>query len=201
MENVKADNKLLDFQNKVGVILKDSINPFYKSKYADINALLEVIKPILNEVGLVINQPLTHIDGKPALKTIVRDVEEIIYEEVCPLIENTDPQKFGATITYFRRYALQSLLCLQAEDDDGNSTSKQPVNIKPKQTSPNNNSVINNQIKVSKINQLKYKIYKLGAKNDEQACNLIEDKSGIRINSVKDLTEEKAKEILNLFTN
>ena len=36
------------------------------------------------------------------------------------LPEISDPQKLGSAITYFRRYTLQSLLALQAEDDDGN---------------------------------------------------------------------------------
>ena len=118
-------DKLLKLQQEVEPILKDKVNPFFKSKYADINALLEVIKPALSKNGLVINQPLTNLEGKPALKTILRDDKEIIYEEVVPLIELQDPQKMGAVITYFRRYALQSLLCLQAEDDDGNSVSSE----------------------------------------------------------------------------
>lgn len=127
-------DKLLQFQQEVGIVLKDSTNPFFKSKYADINSLLEVIKPTLNKLGLVINQPLTNIDGKPALKTILRDADKIIYDDIVPLIELQDPQKFGAVITYFRRYALQSLLCLQAEDDDGNSISKKPIKTEPAET-------------------------------------------------------------------
>ena len=43
-----------------------------------------------------------------------------------PMIQ--DPQKLGSAITYFRRYTLQSLLALQAEDDDGN---KAITKIKP----------------------------------------------------------------------
>lgn len=122
-------SKLLEFQKRVHAIAKDSTNPFFKSNYFDINKLLLEVKPILNELGLVINQPLTNIDGKPALKTVLLGVKEDgtinkIYEEVVPLIENPDPQKMGAIITYYRRYALQSLLALQAEDDDGNSVSQ-----------------------------------------------------------------------------
>ena len=42
-------NKLLAFQKRVGAIKKDSVNPYYKSKYVDINSLLDVVKPLLNE--------------------------------------------------------------------------------------------------------------------------------------------------------
>jgi len=37
-----------------------------------------------------------------------------------------DPQKIGSEVTYFRRYTLQSLLSIQAEDDDGNKTQPKP---------------------------------------------------------------------------
>ena len=69
-------------------------------------------------------QPLTNIDGKAAIQTILVDSEtgEKI-ENITPLTENPDPQKMGSAITYFRRYSLQSLLGLQAEDDDGNKAS------------------------------------------------------------------------------
>lgn len=127
--------KLLAFQKEVGAITKDSENPYFKSKYFDINKLLEEVKPILNKLGLVLLQPLENINGKPALRTIIFDTEsentELAYlmDSTIPLPENPDPQKMGSIITYFRRYAIQSLLGLQAEDDDGNYASQPlPVN-------------------------------------------------------------------------
>ena len=137
-------NKLLEFQKKVGAISKDSVNPFFKSNYFDINKLIEVIKPILNELELVLLQPLSEINGKSALRTIILDTElktspyEIV-DFITPLPENPDPQKMGSIITYYRRYAIQSLLFLQAEDTDGdigqnksqtNGYYKQPVTSK-----------------------------------------------------------------------
>ena len=65
--------KLLAVQKEIGAIHKDSKNPFYKSKYFDINSLLEAVKPVLNKYGLVLLQPLTHIEGKPAIKTMLID--------------------------------------------------------------------------------------------------------------------------------
>jgi len=126
--------KLLEVQKEIGAIKKDSTNPFFKSKYFDINSLLEQVKPVLNKHGLVLTQGLSHIDGKLALKTIVADVADIgptlnigqptnMIEATCPLPEVADAQKAGSAITYFRRYALQSLLALEAEDDDANVAS------------------------------------------------------------------------------
>lgn len=117
--------KLLEVQKEIKPIVKDATNPHFKNKYFDINTLLAEVKPILNKHGLVLTQALTHIEGKMALQTIivtsdtplgaVRDV----LSYVCPLPECTDAQKYGSAITYFRRYALQSLLALESEDDDG----------------------------------------------------------------------------------
>jgi hypothetical protein len=114
--------KLLQFQKKVGAIAKDSVNPYFKSNYFDINKLIEAIKPVLNELGLVLLQPLSSVpeSDRIAIKTLIIDAEtgQTLVESTAVLPENTDPQKMGSIITYYRRYSIQSLLFLQAEDDD-----------------------------------------------------------------------------------
>lgn len=129
--------KLLAIQQEIGAIKKDATNPFYKSKYFDINSLLEQVKPILNKHGVILLQGLTNIDGKLALSTrLVTELNatnDTMVEFICPLPEVTDAQKAGSAITYFRRYALQSLLALEAEDDDGNFASKPTIKEKAKE--------------------------------------------------------------------
>jgi hypothetical protein len=113
--------KLLEVQKEIGAIKKDSENPFYKSRYFDINGLLSAVKPVLNKHGVILLQALTHIEGKLALSTKLIDSEDQTeVSDITPLPEVTDAQKAGSAVTYFRRYALQSLLALEAEDDDGN---------------------------------------------------------------------------------
>ena len=123
--------KLLAFQKEVGAIPKDEINPYFQSKYADINTFISIVKPILSKNGLVLLQPLGSKDNKSVLSTLLIDSEtgEQILDSIF-LPESTDAQKMGGIITYFRRYAIQSLLCLEAEDDDGNSSSQQTA-LKP----------------------------------------------------------------------
>jgi hypothetical protein len=113
-------NKLLEFQKKVKAIEKNATNPFYKSAYFDINSLIETIKPILNELELVIIQPLKVIDGKNILSTKIIDDTKVLAESEIIIPDIQDPQKIGSAITYYRRYSLQSLLLLEAEDTDGN---------------------------------------------------------------------------------
>lgn len=110
--------KLALAMEEMGAVYKDKDNPFFKSKYADINAYIDVIKPALTNHGLSVVQPLTNIDGKPAIATIIMDGNDTILTSTMPLPDIQDPQKMGSAITYFRRYALQSLFVLKAEDDD-----------------------------------------------------------------------------------
>jgi len=113
--------KLLEVQKEVGAISKDSKNPFFKSKYFDINQLIEHVQPVLNKHGLVLIQPL--FEG--TVRSVLVDSESAEkLESGLELPELTDPQKLGSCITYYRRYTLASLLGLQAEDDDANLASK-----------------------------------------------------------------------------
>ena len=120
--------KLLEVQKEVGAISKDSKNPFFKSKYFDINSLIAHVQPLLEENGLLLLQPIE--DGVQYSRVI--DVESgASIESGLQLPSLNDPQKLGSAITYYRRYTLQSLLGLQAEDDDANlasqNTSRKPA--------------------------------------------------------------------------
>lgn len=114
--------KLLSAKKEMEAITKDSKNPFFKSNYFDVNKLLLEVEPILQKHDLLLLQPLQ--DG--LVKSIIYDPEngENVSSSL-ELPEIKDPQKIGSAITYYRRYTLQSLLGLQAEDDDGNTASKQ----------------------------------------------------------------------------
>jgi hypothetical protein len=133
MENKKELLKaLFEAKKEIGKISKDSNNPFFKSKYFDINQLLEHVEPVFEKHGLIILQPIT--EGKVISYVIHVETGQSI-ESYIELSQITDPQKIGSAITYYRRYTLQSLLSLQAEDDDGNKASG---NTDKKQSKDNN---------------------------------------------------------------
>ena len=112
--------KLFEAKKEIGKISKDSTNPFFKSKYFDINGLLEHVEPILQKNGLLLLQPIKN----GAVYTVIVDVESgDTIESQIELNSFSDPQKLGSAVTYYRRYTAQSLLGLQAEDDDGNKAS------------------------------------------------------------------------------
>ena len=123
MKTTRVDNifdKLFNLQNELGTISKDATYPFYKSKYFDINSLIGQLKPLLQKHKLILLQPIT--DNQ--VRSIIYDLNGGSVESSMPLPTDLDAQKLGSAITYFRRYTLQSLLALQAVDDDGNLASK-----------------------------------------------------------------------------
>lgn len=110
--------KLWKAKQEIGKVTKGSNNPFFKSKYADLNALLDATEPILLKHGLIVLQPV--INGSVCTQIIdVDSGDKVESSLMLPII--ADPQKLIASITYYRRGSLQSLLSLQAIDDDGNT--------------------------------------------------------------------------------
>ena len=123
MKKENIFTKLQMLQKEIGAVSKDATNPFYKSKYFDINSLIKQLQPLLEKNNLVLLQPIesdyeTNTEYV-VTKIICPDTEKSI-ESRKKLSTQNDPQKLGSEITYYRRYTLQSLLALQAEDDDGN---------------------------------------------------------------------------------
>jgi hypothetical protein len=119
--------KLVKVQALVNKIHKDSTNPFHKSRYASINAILRELIPALGAEGIFLTQDIGESDSCWHVETIVWDVEagESAKQVLgrCPIIcaKANDPQAFGAAITYARRYSLQAAFSLWAADDDAES--------------------------------------------------------------------------------
>jgi|TARA_R110000764_G_scaffold126889_2_gene214580 hypothetical protein len=116
-------SKLYALQNELGAISKDATNPFYDSKYFDINSLIGQLKPLLQKHNLVLLQPINNNQ----VRTVIYDLDGGSVESSMELPTNLNAQKLGSAITYFRRYTLTSLLALQAVDDDGNLAAKLPM--------------------------------------------------------------------------
>lgn len=117
---------LVLFHVKVGSVKKESTNPFFKSKYASLSNILEVIANPLEESGLTFSQFPT---GDCGMTTILMHAEsgEFLESEYTMQPTKNDPQGKGSVITYQRRYALASVLGLNIEDDDdGNAASAPP---------------------------------------------------------------------------
>jgi hypothetical protein len=103
----------------IGKVTKNATS--HHSKYANLNAIIEAVEPILLENGLLLLQP---IQGNSVCTQII-DIDSGAKVESCmELPAGMNPQQQGSAITYYRRYTLQSTLSLQAVDDDGEAASK-----------------------------------------------------------------------------
>jgi hypothetical protein len=138
--------------------LKQNENPFYKSKYADLQTVDKACRIALADNGLVVSQVMDTINNMPTLVTIlihksgqwiksyypiIQPVNEkladrlladpkIDFKTLKQLLVN-DPQSIGSAITYARRYSLAAICGVVTEDDDGEAATKRETETKKEQ--------------------------------------------------------------------
>lgn len=114
-------SKLLRVQRNIDKATKGSANPHFKSRYADLNEVLEVAKEALNEVGIFIAQvPGKDQNGQYVETSLIDgDSGQSLSGKVYFSGNEDNLQKIGAAITYARRFGLKSLLAMEDADDDG----------------------------------------------------------------------------------
>ena len=113
---------MMDFRGKVDQVERTSKNEFLSYKYANINNIIDTIKPVLYELGMGYVQTVQYIDGIDLLNTriyLVNHPEEFIESNIRLVMAKEDSQSLGSSITYNRRYALWSMFSLEVHDDDG----------------------------------------------------------------------------------
>lgn len=114
--------KIANVQKKIGSVQKTGTNPHFKNTYVELGPLLDALELPLEEEGLILMQPLSNVNGRPALKTVlkVKDSDEIM-EEAYTLPDLPNAQQMMGAVTYTRRYSIMSLFKLKDVDDDGNA--------------------------------------------------------------------------------
>jgi len=108
---------------------KSAANPFFKSKYANLEEVIACVKEPFADNGLSFMQfPITE-DDRAGVETIVmHESGEWISGSFMLKPTKLDPQGQGSSFSYAKRYALQSILGIPSEDDDGNAASaKKPL--------------------------------------------------------------------------
>ena len=123
---VELAKALCKFQKSLSSVGKGKVNPFFNSKYADINDILVAIRPPLADNGLCITQGnrfCIETSGFYVTTTLMHVSGQWLRSEVrMPLGGKKDAQAIGGACTYGRRYGLSAILGISVdEDDDGNS--------------------------------------------------------------------------------
>jgi len=125
MTTPELNKALCKCQIDMGAAVKDSLNPHFKSKYADITSIIDAIRLPMGNNGLSITQT-TRLEGSlVVLVTTLRHISgEMILSEYPVIPVKNDPQGYGSALTYARRYSIQSMLMVPTDDDDGHLASQ-----------------------------------------------------------------------------
>jgi len=136
---VKIAPALLKAQKEIGSATKDAVNPFFKSKYADLGSVMEACKDALNKSGIIVLQPVAHLAETTTVETILlHESGEFISDTMLVSVkQSNDPQSQGSAITYAKRYSLQSMLFIPSDDDDGEKGTDHKENATPATTNAN----------------------------------------------------------------
>ena len=133
MTDIKNISKaFIKAQMEMNNPVKNGLNPHFKSKFADLNSVLEAVMKPLHDNKIAVLQPTVTVDGKNYVKTILLHESGEMLESFTEILyaKANDAQGQGSGITYARRYGLQSLCGVGADDDDG----QKAVQVKPNAT-------------------------------------------------------------------
>jgi hypothetical protein len=111
---------LIRLQSELDFASKDSSNPFFKSKYADLATVWATCRDLLTKNNLAVVQQMDILETKNVLITSLIHSSGQWFKSIAPLnpVKN-DPQGYGSAITYMRRYSLCAILGIIQDDDDG----------------------------------------------------------------------------------
>ncbi len=128
---------LVAAQLQMSRAIKDSNNPHFRSKYADLGNVMDACLPALNANGIAVYQPTIDVDGERFVETVlIHTSGDELRCRVPLIVSKNDMQGYGSAVTYARRYGLMTMAGVAPEDDDGNAAAKSPPERKQRQPQP-----------------------------------------------------------------
>jgi hypothetical protein len=124
-------------QAENGTVHKDAKNPFFKSNYASLAQVWETVRPALTANGLsVVQLPSQDASGYYVESMLIHSSGQWIKCRTYMKPVKEDPQGIGSLISYARRYALQSLVMVCPDDDDGELAMGRSTSVPQARTIP-----------------------------------------------------------------
>lgn len=185
---------LAKFQSEIENPKNTVDNPFFKSKYAPLNDVLNVVRPLLSKHGLSVIQSPGGDGQNISINTMLihESGEWIEFDPLVLKAEKMTPQGAGSAVTYGRRYSLSAVLGISSEDDDdgnhaSNNKNKQHQRKSNQKKQPNDIPITSNTVGV-----LKKKWLEKGA-NEQQLNTWLKEHYKCGLN---ELTERQGIQIL-----
>lgn len=119
-------------QGQMGHAAKDSTNPHFKSRYADLASVIDAIREPLAANGLSIVQTVTQADSTVGVRTILMHSSgEYISSDLQMPVAQKTPQGVGSALSYARRYSISALCNVAQADDDGEAATRGSAPVLP----------------------------------------------------------------------
>jgi len=206
MENKNIIKALMKVQELVKPVEKNQNNPFFHSRYADLTAVIEPLRPILLENGLFVSQTGVDVGGKFYLRTTVWHesgesfvsdyliASDYLVEQASTQADDASgkdtkkasnkvgPQAIASAWTYARRKAYEGIFCLCTADDDGegaeNRVHSTPTQAKSYSTTTTGSNVSKFQTISEKQGKMLYAIWNQNGKTKEEVLEYLNDTFG-----------------------
>lgn len=191
-ENVdNITSAILAVAKEIKPLVKDADNPFFQSKYADVNQTIDNLRDVLLQHGLWFMQfPTSTENSAGVLTRVIHESGEFIEHDFVLPLAKRDPQAAGSALTYARRYALVAIFGLRAVDDDAQSAM-------PVLCSDEDQAIINKLIKDTKLKPSKFlerfdvpAIANLNSAQSMEAIHLLQERQRIQEERAFSLTEQ-----------
>jgi len=132
---------LSKYQFEIRTATKNAVNPHFRSKYANLEEIIDCVRPVLGKYDLTFTQHPSYVEGTVSLTSFLTHVSGEWIKSTCSSpIPKLDVQGVGSAITYLRRYSLQSIFMFASQDDDGNSVSVLTEVVPSVNTKPTENT-------------------------------------------------------------
>lgn len=180
-------------QKEMGRLAKDSENPYFKSKYASLEAVLEVVKPVFlkNDIAIVQGSGSTGSNGTSGVNIITRLIHtsgQWIETDFPVPLAKQDAQAAGSASSYGRRYSLKGLASLAEEDDDGSVAS----DVDPRKDRSDDSMKELTEGQMKELNHL-FESLKAEPENIQATCRKF---SADRTEAVEGLMKSEARRLL-----
>jgi len=166
MENIAK--AFVAAQSAFSPALKDSNNPFFKSKYADLSTCVKAVIDALNNNGIALLQNCHESDAGVIVETVFlhESGETISCGKLSVPAAKNDPQGYGSALTYARRYSLMAACGIAPEDDDGNAATASHRTEQTQQTAKRLQALSDDEARVEYEKWIDEKISLVDAQGD-----------------------------------